>query len=101
MVTFKRGAPYPYLKAFRWNGPRQNVMGIEQVRRHLHSILYTVRTLEMRYALRFDSNRQRWVLEAIDASDEEPWDMGRPRCFAGIFGHDDARYHDTLAFCSA
>jgi len=42
LVTFKMGAPYPHLKAFRWKGRRQNVMDIEQLRPDLYSILFTV-----------------------------------------------------------
>ncbi len=45
--------------------------GVEQIRPG-QLALHSVRAAGTRYALRFDTGRQRWMLEAIDAGDEEP-----------------------------
>jgi len=69
LVTFKPGFPHPRLDAFRWGGRRLDVSNTERIETARQALYYVVRALGSRYALRFDLDRSRWLLEAIDTDD--------------------------------
>jgi hypothetical protein len=72
LVIYRRGAPHPLLRAFRWDNRRYDVAETHSVQRERGqegiSLSYLVRCGTDRFAVRLDTTRSRWTLEAIDPS---------------------------------
>jgi len=72
LVIYRRGAPHPLLRAFRWRDRRYDVSETFFVHRErdgasIH-FCYSVGSGSDRFELRLDTEFGRWILEAIDAS---------------------------------
>jgi hypothetical protein len=73
LVIYRRGAPHPLLRAFRWKQRRYDVTTTHLVHREregevIHRI-YSVSCGRETYVLRLDADRAQWTLEAVEASD--------------------------------
>jgi hypothetical protein len=71
-VIYRRGAPRPDLRAFRWQDRRYDVSTTEFVHTERSgeavSLCYSVRCGTEQFAVRFDTAKHRWLLEAIDVA---------------------------------
>ena len=72
LVIYRRGAPHPLLRAFRWKSRRYDVTETNLV----HSqrvgetvfLCYAVSCGDDHFDIRFNTARNQWHLEAIDTS---------------------------------
>jgi len=73
LVIYRRGAPHPHLRAFRWNDRRHDVTATHLIHREREGeavhLVYSVDCSGDTYVLRFDMGRGRWTLEALDTAD--------------------------------
>ncbi|MBU0595745.1 hypothetical protein KJ567_03565 [Candidatus Bipolaricaulota bacterium] len=72
LVIYRRGAPHPLLRAFRWRHRRYDVTETHLVHREregetVHRI-YSVSCNGETYVLRLDSDRAQWTLESLDTA---------------------------------
>lgn len=83
LVKFNRCLTYPVLKSIRWNRRRIDFDGAGRVERDRRKLTYSVRDGEMRYAVRYEFPRQRWVLEGVEdgGAFDPALDIPPPRCF--------------------
>lgn len=69
-VIYKRGKPYPILRAFRWGTRRFDVTEINLVypKREGESLFlcYAVSCGSDQFRLRLNTKRSQWTLDAID-----------------------------------
>ena len=72
LVIYRRGAPPPLLRAFRWRDQRYNISETFFVHREHDGetvyFCYSVGSGSDRFELRLDTGLGRWMLEAVDAS---------------------------------
>jgi len=72
LVTYRRGAPHPLLRAFRWKNRRYNVTQTNLVHPKrvgdVVHLCYAVSCGSDHFDIRFDPARHQWHLEAIDTS---------------------------------
>jgi hypothetical protein len=68
MAQFRAGLTYPILRAIRWDGRRIDFASRARVEKTTRSLLYRFDEGTTRYAIRFEPERQKWFLEAIDDS---------------------------------
>ena len=70
LVIYRRGAPHPLLRAFRWKNRRYDVTSTHLVHREWEGetayFVYSVDCSGDTYVLRLDTGRGRWTLEALD-----------------------------------
>ena len=72
LVIYRRGAPHPLLRSFRWNQHRYDVTQINLV----HSrrvgetvyLCYAVSCGSDHFDIRFNTSRNQWQLETMDTS---------------------------------
>jgi len=73
LVVYRRGAPHPHLRAFRWNDRRYDVTATHLVHHEREGetvqLVYSVDCSGDTYVLRLDVRRGRWTLEALDTAD--------------------------------
>ena len=71
-VIYRRGAPHPLLRAFRWNSRRYDVTAINLVHPQRVGetvyLCYAVSCGSDHFDIRFNTARSQWLLEAIDTS---------------------------------
>ena len=72
LVIYRRGAPHPHLRAFRWKHRRYEVTTTHLVHREregetIHRI-YSVSCDGETYVLRLDSDCAQWTLEALETA---------------------------------
>ena len=68
MAQFRTGLLYPVLRAIRWDGRRIDFASPTRIERTTRSLLYRFEEGTTRYAIRFEPDRQKWFLEAVDDS---------------------------------
>ena len=72
LVIYRRGAPHPLLRAFRWKNHRYDVTSTNLVHREREGetiyLVYSVDCNGDTYALRLDVQRGRWTLEASETA---------------------------------
>lgn len=68
MAQFRARLTYPTLRAIRWDGRRIDFTSRARVEKTTRSLLYRFDEGTTRYAIRFEPDRQKWFLEAIDDS---------------------------------
>jgi len=68
MAQFRAGLTYPILRAIRWDGRRIDFASRARVEKTTRALLYRFDEGTTRYELRFEPERQKWFLEAIDDS---------------------------------
>jgi hypothetical protein len=70
LVIYRRGAPHPLLRAFRWKNRRYDVSSTHLVHREREGetacLLYSVECSGDTYVLRLDMERGRWTLETLE-----------------------------------
>ena len=68
-VEFPRGLTFPCLRGIRFRDEVVEFAGPVQVERTPSALLYRMSAGPRKYTVRFETTRQRWVLEAVrDAS---------------------------------
>ena len=72
LVIYRRGAPHPLLRAFRWNQRRYdvtttNLVHPKRVGETVY-LCYAVSCGSDHFDIRFNTTRNQWRLEAIDTS---------------------------------
>jgi len=72
LVIYRRGAPHPLLHAFRWKDRRYDVTSTHLVHREREGeaacLVYSVNCRDETYVLRYDIERGRWTLEAVESA---------------------------------
>ncbi len=72
LVIYRRGAPHPLLRAFRWKQRRYDVTEINLVHPKRVGetvyLCYAVSCGSDHFEIRFNTDRNQWRLEAIDTS---------------------------------
>lgn len=72
LVIYRRGAPHPLLRAFRWKNCRYDVTSTHLVHREREGetvyLVYSVDCNGDTYTLRLDVQRGRWTLEASETA---------------------------------
>ncbi len=70
LVIYRRGAPHPLLRAFRWNNRRFEVTSIHLVHREREGetayLVYSIDCGGDTYLVRLDVERGQWTLEACE-----------------------------------
>ena len=70
LVVYRRGAPHPLLRAFRWKNHRYDVTSTHLVHREREGetgyLMYSVDCSGDTYILRHDTGLGRWTLEALE-----------------------------------
>ncbi len=70
LVIYRRGAPHPLLRAFRWKNHRYDVTSTHLIHREREGetvyLVYSVDCDGGTYVLRHDMGRGRWTLEALE-----------------------------------
>ena len=73
LVIYRRGAPHPHLRAFRWNDRRYDVTATHLVHCEREGntvdLVYSVRSGNDTFVVRLDTSRGRWTLETLDSAD--------------------------------
>jgi len=73
LVIYRRGAPHPHLRAFRWNDHRYDVTATHLIHHEREGaavhLVYSVDCNGDTYVVRLDTGRGRWTLEALDTVD--------------------------------
>jgi len=72
LVIYRRGAPHPHLRAFRWKHRRYDVTTTHLVHREregeaIHRI-YSVSCDKETYVLCFDADHAQWTLETLETA---------------------------------
>lgn len=68
LVRFHRSLTYPVIQSIRWNRRRVDFQGVGRVERSRHKLTYWLTDGGMRYAVRYEFSRQRWILEGLNDS---------------------------------
>ena len=72
LVIYRRGAPHPLLRAFRWKQRRYDVTDTNLVHRKRVGetvyLCYAVSCGNDLFDIRFNTTRNQWRLEAMDTS---------------------------------
>ncbi len=72
LVIYRRGAPHPLLRAFRWNQRRYDVTATNLVHPKRVGetvyLCYAVSCGSDHFDIRFNTTRNQWRLEAMDTS---------------------------------
>jgi hypothetical protein len=72
LVIYRRGAPHPLLRAFRWKNRRYDVTSTHLIHQEREGetvyLVYSVDCSGETYAVRLDMGRGRWTLEASETA---------------------------------
>ena len=82
LVQFRSNQGQPILKSIEYGGKTRRFLGTPDITADERSVYYDARDRSSRYAVRFDREQLRWVLEGVDESRMmQPRDLPRWRYF--------------------